>query len=102
MTLVTGLVSLQSRRNRESNAAPFRLMTDTAFHTPVARVIELHVKRFQRGKRLHRRVTQSRVRMTDRADRAAGIGELLSVATCARRVPGGTNRPRRGAIATVT
>jgi len=44
MALVAGLVGLQSRRDRERHAAPFRPVTGIAFRAPVARVIELHVK----------------------------------------------------------
>ena len=102
MARETGLVRAQSRRYGKGRAAPFGLVTGGASDASVPRVIELHIESLQRRERLHLWLARFDVRMTDRADRAAGIGELLRVTARARRVPCRANRLRRVVLATVT
>ena len=89
MTLKAGRVRAQSGRNRKRDAAPRGFMTDGAVDThprSVARVIEDDIKALERGERLDR--AARRIRMTDRAQRAALISELLRVTARAGRVSG--------------
>ena len=95
MTLVTNDVRVRSRRDRESHAAARRLVTRRATDTrrsEVASVIELDSKTLQRRKRFQRPLLN--VGVTDGADRAARIRELLGVTSGAGQVAA-LPRPRR-------
>jgi len=84
VTAKTSDMSIQSRRNREPHTTTIAPVTSRARHTIVLRVIECRVETTQRRKRFY--LSTLRIRVTDRADRARWICELLRVTTRARRV----------------
>src|SRR5512140_1355899 len=89
VTAIAGRVCVKSRRDRKRHAAARGTMaggaTDTS-HFEVQRMIELHPKTLQSRKRFQRAGLY--IGMTDGADRAAGIRELLCVTAGAGQVPG--------------
>ena len=105
MTAVASLVSVEARRDRQCHASASRPVTSSAantLHGHVARVIERHAEALKTRERLHG--ARLHICMADRADRAVGVGKLLRVTTCARRVirPSRKLRSRRVALATMT
>lgn len=87
VTLITGIVRAQARRDRERHAASGGFVTGGAAlpHSPsVLRVIELRVKASERRKGFN--CARLFVRMTDVADVAVRVIELLRMASGAGRV----------------
>jgi len=85
VTAKTGDVSIQSRRNRESNATAISSMTSSAIgRACVFRVIEPDVETSQRRKCFD--PSALRVCMTDSANLTCWICKLLRVTARARRV----------------
>lgn len=84
VTCKTSDMSIHSRRNREPNATTITPMTSGTCRTTVLRVIESRVETAQRWKCFD--LSTLRVCVTDRADRACWIRELLRVTTRAGRV----------------
>ena len=84
VTAKTSDVRIHPRRNREPDTATITPVTSRASSTIVLRVIEPRIKTAQRWKRFH--LSALRVCVTDRADRARRICELLRVTTRARRM----------------
>ena len=82
VTTKTGDMSIESRRNREPNATTISPVTRCTRRIAVFRVIELRIETAQRRKRFD--LSALGVRVTDRADLARGIHELLCVTTRAR------------------
>ena len=84
VTAKTSDVRIHSRRNREPDTTTIAPVTSGASRTVVPRVIEPRIKTPQRWKRFH--LSALRVCVTDGADRARRVRELLRVTTCTRRV----------------
>jgi len=84
VTTKTSDMSVLSRGNREPYATTISPVTSSTRRITVLRVIEPRVETAQRWKRFD--LSALRVCVTDRADRARWICELLRVTTGARRV----------------
>jgi len=84
VTAKTGDVSIRSRGNRESNPATITPVTCGTSSITVFRVVKFRVETLQRWKRFD--LSALRVSVTNRADGARWICELLRVTTRARRV----------------
>jgi len=84
VTAKTSDVSIQSRRNRESNTITISPVTRGASSVAVFCVIELRVETTQWWKYLE--LSTLHICMTNGADLARWICELLRVTTCARRM----------------
>jgi hypothetical protein len=102
VTSETGDVRVHSCGNRERDAAAVGPVTSVASGASVFRVVESRVEAAQRRKGFD--LSTLNVRVTDRADLARRICELLLVTTGARRVCGfaGQRRLRRVVLAAVT
>lgn len=105
MTSIAGCVSVEACGDRQCNASTRGPVTSSAantLHGHVARVIERHAEALKTRERLHG--ARLHICMADRADRAVGVGKLLRVTACARRVIGPSRklRSRRVALATMT
>jgi len=84
VTLKTRHVSIDASRDRESYAAPRRLMARRAICLPdVHRMRKLYIETSQRRKTLN-----AGFGVTDTADRILVIGELLNMASGTRQVTG--------------
>ena len=86
VTTETCDVRVCSRRNRQANAVTVSSMATVASRAEggVSRMIEFDVEAPQRWKRFH--LSALRIRVTDRADLARLIRELLRVTSAARSV----------------
>ena len=84
VTAETSHMRILSRGNRESDATTIAPVTSSTRRITVLRVIEPRVETAQRWKRFD--LSALRVSVTDRADRARWICELLRMTTRARRV----------------
>jgi len=84
VTAKTHDMSIQPRRNREPNPTTISPVTGSASRITVLRVIEPRIETAQRWKRFD--LSALRVCVTDGADRARRVRELLRVATGAWRV----------------
>lgn len=84
VTAKTSDMSIQPRGNREPDATTIAPVTSSTRRITVLRVIEPRVETAQRWKRFD--LSTLRVCVTDGADRARWICELLCVTTGARRM----------------
>ena len=84
VTTKTSDVRILPRGNREPDTTTIAPGTSRTSRTTVHRVIEPRIETAQRWKRFH--LSALRVCVTDRADRARWICELLRVTTRAGRV----------------
>jgi len=84
VTAKTRRVRVQSRRNRQRDAATAASMTRRTFGAGMFRMIEPDVEAPQRWKRFH--LSTLRIRVADGTDLARSIRELLLMTTSARRV----------------
>lgn len=80
----TGDVCVRSGGDREPDAATISAVTRRTRSFPMFRVIEPRIETAQCWKRFN--LSTLNVRVTDRADHARRICELLRVTACARRV----------------
>ena len=92
VTAKTSDMRILPRGNREPDATTISPVTSSTRRTTVLRVIEPRVETAQRWKRLD--LSTLHVRVTDRADRARRICELLRVTAGARRVCSFTRQRR--------